>query len=579
MKKSLKNYPSVFRDTLNLDLMKKTWDRPLIEYIQDVFKSLEVSPAIKIDHFEYTENEDEIDINKYIFKRNKKRKKNERFDYKYIQDNRVGLLTVHYTITVKEKDPNTEEEFKHVYPMKKSILVPIRDEDGYYFLRGKKYYIIYQLVEKSTYTSASSVTLKSLMPIAVKRGIVQASALTSTNITGEAVKENKIDVISMDKEHFTLPVYFIFVFRKEVPAILFYLKDGIDECLSFLNVEHAINVLPDLPYGTDARYIYFQLSSKCYLEVNRELFLKYPFIQSVVGGLIHITTNRVTIESLNDPKIWIKKISGTNNYEKGCDILNFFNRLLDETTKKILKIEGYHRQDIYTLLRWIMQEYTDLRLKDNMDLKNKRLRCNELVSALLNKYFSDRLYRIISLGEKATIDNFKEIFKFPGDILIQIMHSSGILRFDESVNDMNFFTKFKYTQKGPNSMGRKNSNNVAKKYRDIHPSYVGYIDCFVCGNSDPGLSGVLSPFCDLKDFYFDPSNEKDNFMYLLQQDLERIAKENGIKYIKMDCETEQGFYSTLVELQKYVKDNVTLYGTSREGHYEVVIDEELDGDE
>ena len=41
-----------------------------------------------------------------------------------------------------------------------------------------------------------------------------------------------------------------------------------------------------------------------------------------------------------------------------------------------------------------------------------------------------------------------KVFKFPGDILIQKMHSSGILRFDDSVNDMNFWSKFKYTSKG-----------------------------------------------------------------------------------------------------------------------------------
>ena len=46
--------------------------------------------------------------------------------------------------------------------MKKSMLIPLQDEEGYFYIKGKKYYLIYQLVEKSTYTSNSSVTLKSL---------------------------------------------------------------------------------------------------------------------------------------------------------------------------------------------------------------------------------------------------------------------------------------------------------------------------------------------------------------------------------------------------------------------------------
>ena len=123
-----------------------------------------------------------------------------------------------------------------------------------------------------------------------------------------------------------------------------------------------------------------------------------------------------------------------------------------ETTKKVLKLPEYHCEDIYALLRWIMENFNDLRLKDNCDLNNKRLRCNEYISSLLTKEFSRRLNRIISMGDKVTIDNLKELFKFPGDILIQKMHSSGILRFDDSVNDMTFWSKFKYTSKGPHSL-------------------------------------------------------------------------------------------------------------------------------
>lgn len=61
------------------------------------------------------------------------------------------------------------------------------------------------------------------------------------------------------------------------------------------------------------------------------------------------------------------------------------------------------------------QEFTTLRLKDNLSLKNKRLRCNEVVSSLLTAEFSKRLNKLISLGEKATIDNYRDMFKFPGD--------------------------------------------------------------------------------------------------------------------------------------------------------------------
>ena len=76
------------------------------------------------------------------------------------------------------------------------------------------------------------------------------------------------------------------------------------------------------------------------------------------------------------------------------------------------------------------------------------------------------------------------MLKISDDILLQKMHTSGLLRFDETINDMNFFNKFKWTSKGPHSLGNKNSNNIGIRYRDVHPSFIGRIDLLTCGNSD-----------------------------------------------------------------------------------------------
>ena len=90
--------------------------------------------------------------------------------------------------------------------------------------------------------------------------------------------------------------------------------------------------------------------------------------------------------------------------------------------------------------------FNDLRMKDNLSLDNKRLRCNEYIASLLTQEFSKRLNKIITLGSKATMNDFTDMFKFSGELLIQKMHSSGILRFDDNINDLDFFSKFKYTE-------------------------------------------------------------------------------------------------------------------------------------
>ncbi len=484
VKKSLKHYVSHFEDELNLPLLNKSNDRPLVDYIIDAWKSLEVVDSIKCVDFMYTDKESNIDINKHIYKRDKTKKKKDRYDYKFISDNRCGKLTVKLEISIPEVNPDTGENYIHTHKMTKSMLIPLQDEDGYYFIKGKKYYIIYQMLEKSTYTSASTLTLKSLMPVAVKRNVIEVSESTRNNITDEKLKQSGFKATDTEGKTYMLPVYYVLMFKKEVPIILFYLSHGLSYTLTFLGVHNVMSFIPEIPSVLDPDMIYFQLSSKCYIEVNRELFNKYPYIQSIVGGFLTVCTNRVTIDQLDDSEIWIRKISNPNNYEKGLGILKFFNRLIDETTKSTVLIHPYHKDNIYTMLRWMMQEFNELRLKDNLDLKNKRLRCNEYIASLLTAEFSKRLNRILSKRDKATYESYKELFKFPGDILIQKCHSSGILRFDDSVNDMNFFSKTKYTTKGPHSLGNKNSNNVGIKYRSLHPSFLGYIDILVCGNSD-----------------------------------------------------------------------------------------------
>ena len=165
MKESIRNYVCKWEDQLNIPLMDKSNDAPLIDYIKDAWKSLEVVQQIKIVGFDYSEEESDIDINRHIFKREKKKKKKDRFDIKYIADDRVGKLTVHLEITMLEKNPETLETKYQVYPIKKSMLIPLQDANGYITIHGKKYYLIYQIAEKSTYTSNSSVTLKSLSGI------------------------------------------------------------------------------------------------------------------------------------------------------------------------------------------------------------------------------------------------------------------------------------------------------------------------------------------------------------------------------------------------------------------------------
>lgn len=92
-------------------------------------------------------------------------------------------------------------------------------------------------------------------------------------------------------------------------------------------------------------------------------------------------------------------------------------------------------------------------------------------------------------------------------------------------------------------------------------------------------AGLLSPFGKISGLYFDDSPEKDDFMFQFQKDLEEIEKKQGIRYIKLDFDSENDFYNALMELHDYLMNNVKMYGTSKSGHYEIVVEAETDDDD
>ena len=465
MLKYLKDYVSVFEESLNTRLLEKADDRPLLDYILETWKSLEIIDGITITGWKYTDRASEIDVNKYIFKRTKNVKQKDQCDYKYIDESNLGLLTVYVHLSVEKVDPKIGETVRYEQNISKSMLIPLQDEYGRYLLSGQRVYMIYQLVEKSTYTAPNSVILKSLMPFAVRR------YMYSTNDT--------------EGNEYTIPYYTIELYKKDVEVMLIYATMGLNAAIQFaLEAPYLVMKFVEEVDPEDLTNIYFQISSRLFLKVNRELFNQFTYVKSVVGGILTISTNRLTLETIDDTDLWLKKLGGNISVAKGENLLRSTKRLLDQTTGKILKLDIYNKHDVLSLVRWMMEEYNDLRMKDNMDLANKRLRSNEIISSLLTQDWSNRLNRIMSFGKKADLENYRELFSFPGDILIQKMHGSGILRYNDIINDMDMFSRVKYTIKGPNSLGNKNSNSISAKYRGLHYSYIGRIDLTVCGNSD-----------------------------------------------------------------------------------------------
>lgn len=460
MKKFIREYTNPNESRLNYGLINREYDDDLVEYIVNCCKSLEVLQQVKFLGYDYITNEADIDTNEYINARTRtKNKKKDQTKYMHLNDSRYAELRLKFHLNCKGEEDT----------IVKKLLIPVPDEKGYYTIKGTQYFLMYQVVDNSTYTTKKTLTLKSMMPVSLKQRY-------------ETFK-------STEDIEYTAPVYTMNLFRKDADILMFYLaKMGLDETLKYFSVDKIINFT--IFTEDTENYIYFPISTKLFIEVNRHFFEKYMYVRTITFMLKTLMTNRMTMSSLMSKSYWVEVIGGmgsTNKntqYEKGMNTLLFFDRIIDDTTKKILKIHPIHTENIYSILRWMISNFNELRKKDNLDLGNKRLRCNEYIASLLTKAFSERVNRIISLGSKVTMKNIKEIFKFPGDLILQQLHRSGLLRYDDRVNDMDFFGKMKVTFKGPNSLGGNNENNIAAKYRGIDPSYIGRLDINVCGTSD-----------------------------------------------------------------------------------------------
>ena len=94
----------------------------------------------------------------------------------------------------------------------------------------------------------------------------------------------------------------------------------------------------------------------------------------------------------------------------------------------------------------------------------------------------------------------------------------------------------------------------------------------VTGNSDPGLSGVISPFTKMDSLYFDSSDEPDEFAFELKNEIEKMWDKKGVPYIKLCFDNKDEYYDTLLALEKCADENIKISGTSREGQYDVIIE-------
>lgn len=501
--------------------MNREFERSLQDYCVDCFKSISsVLKEIELIDYNFIIDVDKVDQNNYERTRsNKQKDKQQR--YAYIAQSRVGELILKFRVYFDYVDVDPEKSVvKELYYTVK-MLIPIPDEHGYLLIKGKRYLFQYQLTESTTYTTSSALVLKSLMPIQIRK-----KKLFMKDIYGTEYELHSFEVL---------------VFKKyENPMYFYFATMGWSNALEYLSIGQYITVVNDYDEEDD-KYIYFKVSTSVTLKVKRKAMAS-DYVRSMLGTIGAVLNNRMTMENIHDTDMWICKIGAfktntakSSHLELGKRYIILFNRMLDESNKEGLRLTMYNRRDVYAIIRWLMQNFKECWNKDNLDILNKRLRCNECINSLLNTIISDKIKRFVNTtantAEKLE-HKYDTLFSFRGNEIITKAHSSGLMRFDELVNDMDFFQKFKFTQKGANSAGNRSSKTISSRQRALHPSHLGRLDLNVCGASDPGLTNYIVPTCETDGLYFkDAPPEPESFYYNLKKELGELDEEGAMVLI------------------------------------------------
>ena len=536
MIKMLSDYCRSFDDKLNLPLIRRELDKPLYLYVYETIKSLEVFDSVKIIGYEYKEMPNDIKMNEYQRTRSQNGKKvqEESVEVMHMTESRVNELTIHYELSIDTKaEDGTTKVVSKKYS--KNILIPVADDDGYYMLKGKRYILMYQLVDSTTYSTSNSVVLKSIMPIVLKR-------------------KSKV-IHDVDRNPFTIPVYSTAIFKNEINMmLLFFAKMGFKEGLMYLSMDKVISLTTSLDDDLD-KYVYFKISQEAFVKVNRFAFDESTEVKSVAGMILDAVNNRATVKDMLDTNFWLEKLGHQPNIQqpnfkraKARNLLLSVDRMMDMTTRRVLNIAADHKDSMYSALRWMFMNYNELKSKRIMDITNKRLRDNEYIASLMTRELSNSLYRIMSKVRKPqsrNLNTLEELFSFRGDILINNLYNSGLFKFDDVVNDMDFFNKLKYSIKGPNSQGGSSGKTIATCQRGIDPSFIGRIDLNVVGNSDPGSTGVLTPFIQTYGLNISDKKEPETKQFELLKIIEE-AVQNEYDYIeKFGIETYDDYYTVI----------------------------------
>jgi len=468
--------------------MKEDDINNVLEYIDDVCFSME-----NIDGVTYLGSSIEKDESKLLTERKSQE----------VSISRQSRINIKFKI--ESRDERLKKDNMEVLDI--PIYIP-KLIDGYYFtFNGNNYFPIYQLVDKSTYVIGygdnRKLALKTLlMPIVL---IQNKKEYLFENEENELAITGRMYQISLFGRSPNFLYYYFAKFGLEGTIEYFGLADSI----SIVNVKEGT---PEYDKFQKANLVY-SLSATLHIGLNYENFPETEMADDFIVSIIDLFENEKFRFSASSKSYWEKKFGAmftknmNNQAEKAQKLLISFERILDSRTKKVIEFPDEYKEDIYGTVFWMLSNFSKLVAKDNIDLKNKRLRLVEYIIYPLVSRFSTNTYRNFNDKSKTTFKKLKSLFRIKPGILIKGIITNELLRYDNAVNGSDLFTAgLRVSQKGPQSI-ISNKSEPPVKYRDIHPSYIGTVSLTHSSASEPGMNMCFTPFTETDGMEF--FNDRD----------------------------------------------------------------------
>lgn len=536
------NYNLENRDRFNPKLFERD-DDEIVEEVLNVIRACQRSQQFSIRLLDYKVIDDPIIINDILYEKEeeslkykRKRDKNAENIYGFIQlkDTDMRMLEVEYFICAND---GCERLTVH-------IALPKIVNGNCFRLSGNFYIPLYQIIDGITYNNTKSkskhefVTMKLMFsPIRIYR--------------------NKNTITTVDKLKLPCTVYDCNIFSKSTLAVKFILgRLGLQDTISFLGLQYVF--INDSYDKQELEDMYVFNKGKIYIKVPKVIFDADVMTQSFIYTLTRSINKATLYEEIFTRDYWLKMLGKDFNkasVEKGLIVCESFEGTYDIATMKNILLPDEHKSNVYTLLRWCLREFGNLRSKDNLDLSTKKIRFAEYIASYYAMRLAKGLHRLTDIvaKDRLKIKDIQRAINTDAMVLIRSISSSksNLRMYKDSVSDLDAFDSIKFTFKGVSGLGdtgmngkNKRAATIPSSYKRIYPEYIGRLDLDTSGASDPGMSGVLCPYVDIENGRF-------------TQDQEPLAWEDNYKEMVDEFRSIMGMKEVLQLKEKVMKEKET----------------------